>query len=237
VSNAASVPGASERVIDRFVERDGVHGWRCEIDGVSVRFLGRGTPAERDAPLPGSWLPAGVERGRLRQVHGDRVQEGRRGGCGEGDGLVTSAPRLALEIATADCVPILFAGDGRIGAAHAGWRGLVAGIVPATIARLGGGRGLRAFVGPAIGPCCYEVEEEVARSIAAASPGAEVIAARSTRGRPHVDVVAATVAQLARCGVEIVAQSTLCTRCRPEILWSYRRDGVGAGRNLALVWR
>jgi copper oxidase (laccase) domain-containing protein len=220
VSNAASVPGASERVIDRFVERDGVHGWRCEIDGVSVRFLGRGTPAERDAPLPGSWLPAGVERGRLRQVHGDRVQEGRRGGCGEGDGLVTSAPRLALEIATADCVPILFAGRG-----------------PAPLARLGGGRGLRAFVGPAIGPCCYEVEEEVARSIAAASPGAEVIAARSTRGRPHVDVVAATVAQLARCGVEIVARSTLCTRCRPEILWSYRRDGVGAGRNLALVWR
>jgi copper oxidase (laccase) domain-containing protein len=93
----------------------------------------------------------------------------------------------------------------------------------------------RAWVGPAIGPCCYEVGEEVAAQVVAAS-GPEVAAA-GARGRPHLDLQAAARRQLSAAGVGEIKTLPLCTRCRADWLYSFRREGRGAGRNMAFVWR
>jgi YfiH family protein len=136
---------------------------------------------------------------------------------------------------TADCVPVLLGGGSRIAAVHAGWRGIAAGIVGAALTRLGvPGRELIAWLGPAIGACCYEVGDEVAREVAAASGSAVV--ADGPRGRPHLDLAAAVAAQLRRGGVEQLRTVDRCTRCDDGRLWSYRREGPEAGRNVAFVW-
>jgi len=125
---------------------------------------------------------------------------------------------------------------------HAGWRGLVAGAIGAAVARLAGlapdghsGGALSAWIGPSIGPCCYEVGDEVAEAIASAAGPSAVV--RRPEGRPHVDLQAAARLQLAAHGVRAISSLALCTRCHPDLLWSYRRDGAAAGRNLAFVWR
>ena len=215
--------------------RDGVAGWRFTELGASFLFLGRGTPRDRDGGLPASWIPPHVARARLKQVHGAKVVAAEAGLCGEGDALTSGRRGLALEIATADCVPVLLASEERFGAVHAGWRGIAAGVVARAVASLPEEK-LVAWIGPAIGPCCYEVEAEVAAAVAAAAPGAPVVATPSARGRPRLDLVAAAEWQLRAAGVERVRSLDLCTRCHPEWLWSYRRDGAGAGRNLALVY-
>jgi YfiH family protein len=124
-------------------------------------------------------------------------------------------------------------------AAHAGWRGLAARVPEATVgamAREFGSRpeDLLAVAGPAIGPCCYEVGEEVAQEVARAS-SAEAVR-RIGKVKPHVDLHAAVRAQLSRRGVTRIQTAAACTRCAADWLWSYRRDGRAAGRNLAFVW-
>jgi len=180
-------------------------------------------------------VPAAVERARLRQVHGDAVREARRGVCGEGDALVTEARGLALEIATADCVPVAMLGvrGESLAAVHAGWRGIARGVVPRAVDALGG-RLQAAWIGPSIGPCCYEVGDEVALAVAADSSPA--VALHDRGERPYLDLQAAVQAQLTAVGVEEIRRFDVCTRCHPELLWSYRRDGKAAGRNLLLAW-
>jgi len=229
---------------DAAASRGGFPLWRDEADGVEVRFVGRGPELSRDETL------AAVEDeappvAALRQVHSARVVEvSAAGSAGEGDALVSSTPGLALSVITADCVPVLLAAGDRLAAVHAGWRGVVAGVVPAAVERLlaphddGGvpaGSAVRAWVGPAIGPCCYEVGPEVAAQVVAAS--ASDVASDGPAGRPHLDMQRAVVAQLARAGVVDVRVIGPCTRCHSELLWSYRRDGARAGRNIAFVWR
>jgi YfiH family protein len=139
-------------------------------------------------------------------------------------------------VITADCVPVLVATHEAIAAIHAGWRGLAGGVIPAALRALPGvGAGARAWLGPAIGPCCYEVGDEVATQVAAASDCEVVIP--GPRGRPHVDVRRAAALQLAASGIDDVRMLGPCTRCHPELAWSYRRDGQAAGRNIAYVWR
>jgi hypothetical protein len=151
-----------------------------------------------------------------------------------------------LSVVTADCVPVLLAGDDpgggfHLAAIHAGWRGVAAGIVEAAAARLaegaGGGISPVAWVGPAIGPCCYEVGEDVARRVAAASTEAAV-RPNPIPGRPnpHLDLRGAVGHQLRGAGVETVHLVDACTRCRAEELASYRREGPGGGRHLAYLW-
>jgi YfiH family protein len=216
---------------------EGVAFWRERAGDATILFLGKGTPREREAALPESIFSAKFARARLQQVHGATVREAGVGFCGEGDALVTATPGLALEIATADCLPVLLTGAGRIGAVHAGWRGIAAGVVPRALERLGEPRRLAARIGPGIGPCCYEVDEPVAAAVAAAAPGAEVIARRSERGRPVLDLALAVETQLRAAGVTDIRALDVCTRCHPGWLWSYRRDGAGAGRNLSLIFR
>ena len=206
--------------------------WRGRLGGAHLLFVGRGAPG-RDTPWPAALLPAGVERAWLRQVHAATVREARAGDCGEGDALLVGRTGLAAIVAVADCVPVLLAGARGLAAVHAGWRGLVAGVLPAALARLG--RIDAAWIGPAIGPCCYEVSAEVAAAVVTAS--APAVRRPGWRGRPHLDLAAAAAAQLAAAGVGSATILRHCTRCRGEWLESHRRDGGRAGRNLAAVWR
>ena len=205
--------------------------WRDRHGPVEVRFVGRG-PGDRTAAAAAAAAPR--EIAWSKQVHSARVLDAGAGLCGEGDALVTPRAGLALSVVTADCVPVVVAGEGEIALAHAGWRGIVAGVVPATLAHLATpAHRLTAWLGPAIGRCCYEVGEDVASRVATASePGV----AGSGRGpRPHLDLQRAVESQLRRAGVPLVHRVADCTRCS-DGLWSYRRDGPGAGRNLAFVW-
>lgn len=212
----------------------GAFGWRFAAHENRVLFLGRGAPP-RDGKWPRDLLPPGVLRSWLRQVHSDRVLAAKPGLCGEADALVVEQEGLAAMVATADCVPIVVTGRHGATAIHAGWRGLAAGVVGAALERLGADAGAQAWIGPSIGPCCYEVGEEVAAAVAAAS--ADEVILPGERGRPHLDLAGAAAWQLDRAGVARIRHVAACTRCRPEWLWSHRGDGAGAGRNLALVWR
>jgi len=115
--------------------------WHDAVDDVAVWFVGR-APTIEDG-LEAAALPRELPRAFLRQIHSSAVLEARdgaHGDLGEGDALVSSARDLVLEIRTADCVPVLVAAGGRIAAIHAGWRGIVSGVVANAVARLSGPR-------------------------------------------------------------------------------------------------
>jgi YfiH family protein len=178
----------------------------------------------------------------MRQVHGADVHavdrtwlDARHADLPVGDALVTDLPGVVLMVRVADCVPVLLADvdHGVVGAAHAGRPGLVAGIVPATVARmreLGADR-IVAWLGPHVCGSCYEVPGEMRDEVAAVVPEAY---AETSWATPAVDVGAGVVAQLEKLGVEVVDAS----RCTLETddLYSYRREGAAAGRLGGLVW-
>jgi polyphenol oxidase len=159
-----------------------------------------------------------------RQVHSTVVHRARPGARGEpGDGLWTEEADLPVLAMTADCLPIVLARTGgRPGVAvlHAGWRGLLGGLVAVGVRALGGR--LHAALGPAIGPCCYEVGPEVAEPFAAAF-GPAVVHGRS------VDLWAAAESSLAAAGVEHVERFGLCTSCNADLFFSHRRTGEPRG--------
>lgn len=183
-----------------------------------------------------------------RQVHGAAIVEVRAGdhpdqtGHQEADGVCTSVPGLALGVYVADCVPVLLA-DPRTGACaavHAGWRGTVAGVLPAAVRALGrlGSRpaDLRVALGPSIGPCCFEVGPEVATQFAA---WPEVIAERPGQ-KPHIDLRRALRLQLHAAGLEDagIDDLGLCTMCDPAgRFYSYRRDGARTGQHVGFIGR
>lgn len=200
---------------------------------IEVRFVGRGpshSRAETLAAVGGS----GLELAACRQVHGDHHVEARNGECGECDALVTDRTGIALSVATADCVPVVVGAGERLAVIHAGWRGIVAGVVPKTVAALQT-QPLSAWIGPAIGPCCYEVDLDVARAVAGASADEVVVALAGAK--PHLNLQRAVAVQLRQAGVDTISRVlNACTRCHEQGLWSYRRQGKGAGRNLAFAW-
>ena len=160
-----------------------------------------------------------------RQIHSTLVHRAEPGARGEpGDGLWTEEPDLPVLAMSADCLPIVLAraGDGRPGVAvlHAGWRGLLAGIVAEGVRTLGGP--VQAAIGPAIGPCCYEVGAEVAEPFAAAF-GPDVLQGR------NLDLWTAAERALLAAGVEEVERVDLCTSCNPELFFSHRRTGKPRG--------
>ena len=252
---AAAAPEGRPPVPRDLGEIGGYRAWGSTgVDsGVRVRFAGRHADApdpspERPArrPSPAEVLRAAAageapaEVAGLRQVHSPRVLEARQGGlCGEGDALITDRAGLALSVVTADCVPILVAAGDWIAAVHAGWRGIAGGVVGATVERLreagaGDPASWRAWIGPAIGACCYEVGPEVAERVAAATRGGVVVPVAGAN--PRLDLLAAAAHQLAAAGVPHT-WLVRCTRCDDAALWSYRRHGKAAGRNLAFIWK
>ncbi len=154
------------------------------------------------------------------------------------DGVVTAEVDRPLVVLVADCVPVLLAGPGTVGVAHAGRRGLVAGVLAATVAAvraLGDAAAeLRAVIGPAIGGCCYEVPAELRAQVRAVVPAA---AATTTWGTPALDLPTAVAAQLRSLGVERVQRTGGCTRCDPQQRWFSHRADAATGRQLGLVVR
>jgi len=188
----------------------------------------------------GFWL-AEDQHAALEQVHGDVVVRacGDRGRLGSGDALVTNVAGLMVGVRTADCVPILLADPERraVAAVHAGWRGTVARIAARAVEALTSEYGCRpenllAAIGPAIGPCCYEVGCEVAREFGTIFPELE-----GTGERIHLDLEEANRRVLAAAGVpaEQIHAARLCTRCRAEDFHSFRRDAERAGRMLTAI--
>jgi polyphenol oxidase len=210
--------------------------WRERRGPVEIVFSGRGPAAERNEVLHGIDAAA-PDVAWARQVHSATVLTAREPGPqGEGDALVTDRDGLALCVITADCVPVLLSGPGGLAAVHAGWRGIAGRILPATLAGLAGPLSAwTAWVGPAIGACCYEVGPEVAEQVAAASDAAAVQAGPA--GKPHLDLHEAVRRQLATAEVGETVFVPGCTRCDEERLWSYRREGKNAGRNHAFIWK
>lgn len=215
--------------------------WRDRQGDAEVVFAGRGPGGERQEVLR-RIDPAAPPVAWARQIHSARVLPASPGECGEGDALVTRAAGLALSVVTADCVPVLLAGPGGLAAVHAGWRGIAGGAIAKTLATLaeldGPLSGWTAWIGPSIGPCCYEVGDDVAAQVAAAS--APDVVLPGPAGRPHLDLQAAVRRQLEAGGVTDVRVIAHCTRCDAERLWSYRREGKRAGRNgrnVAFIWR
>lgn len=154
------------------------------------------------------------------------------------DALVTAEAGIALCINTADCVPLLMADPeaGVIAAVHAGWRGVIAGIAVKSV-RVMESLGARAdrinvAMGPSIGPCCFEVGEEVAAKFDEAFVDL-------SGAKPHVDLGLALASQLIEVGLlpEHITQPPACSRCNSEDFFSARRLGIASGRTLSLIIR
>lgn len=159
-----------------------------------------------------------------RQRHSVVVNRAKPGSRGEpGDGLWTDEPGVPMLKLTADCVPIALARGERAGLAvlHAGWRGLLEGIVEAGVAAVGGT--LRAAVGPAIGPCCYEVGPEVAEPFRRRF-GSDIVT------NSMLDLWTAAERALREAGIAKVERFDVCTSCNPELFFSHRRDAGVTGR-------
>lgn len=193
---------------------------------------------------------------RARQVHGDRIHQvtgaflektGSQGGTldfareasrfsqeiGEGDGLTTDRPGTLINISTADCVPVLLLDPVRkaIAAVHAGWRGTVMDISAKAVEAMRVYYGsdpanILVGIGPSIGPCCYEVGNEVWEQIERRYPYGEKVLFREEKGKAMLDLVHLNRLQLVEAGVpnDQVAFSGLCTACFPSLFYSFRRD-------------
>jgi YfiH family protein len=160
-----------------------------------------------------------------RQVHGTSVlRADGSGGDREGDGLWTDDPHVPMLKLTADCLPIALArcnGRPALALLHAGRVGLLAGIAGVGVGALGGR--VAAIVGPGIGPCCYEVGDDI-RDAYRRRYGAVV-----TRGR-NLDLWSVAERELRAAGAVAVERTDLCTACNPREFFSYRRDGAVTGR-------
>ena len=231
-----------------------VHGFTTRHGGVSqgpltsLNLALRG--GETEAALAENWsrvaaaleLP-GATVGLASQTHGVEVLDGDAAtgpgavSLGEGDALVLTRPGALIAVRVADCVPILLSAPGAVAAVHAGWRGTVAGIAARSVAALTERAGVspgavRAAIGPAIGPCCYEVGEEVVAALLTVAP-AEV-ALRPGPRRPHANLRAVNEAILRAAGVEEIEHVGPCTRCSAD-QYSHRREGEATGRFAGVI--
>jgi YfiH family protein len=238
-------------------EVEGVPWLEAELPGARAVFSTRrgGASTGAFASLNLGWItgdePASVYENRRRlartadfepanvltgfQVHGAEILRTEQPAEGvpylrppadppEVDGHATSTPGLAPLVLVADCLPVALSGSQGVAMLHCGWRGLAAGIVE---------RGARevnataAAIGPGIGPCCFEVGEEVLAEFA--DLGAGVVRDRM------LDLPEVAARKLAVAGVEAVDRAALCTSCNPELFFSHRRDRGGTGRQAGAV--
>jgi YfiH family protein len=175
----------------------------------------------------------------LHQVHGDTVdvvEDRHSPDRPRADAVVTAQPGVVLVVRAADCVPVLFSAPdlGAVAAAHCGRPGLAAGVIPRTVDRLraGGEVPVTAWIGPHVCGACYEVPAGMQAEIGAHEPAS---VATTSWGTPSLDLGAGVRAQLERAGVTVNDVSR-CTRESAD-LYSYRRDGRGAGRIAGLIRR
>ena len=181
----------------------------------------------RDLPSPVRWL---------QQVHGQTVWVYSQGDNSEveADAAVSFRPGEVCAVLTADCLPVFFCNEqgDRVGIAHAGWRGLAAGVLESTIRALDENpAALMAWLGPAIGPAVYEVGPEVVESFR--SEREEAFVARGDRYL--MDIYAVARMKLEAAGVRSISGGAFCTFSESERFYSYRRDGT-TGRMAHLIW-
>jgi YfiH family protein len=198
--------------------------------GVRHGFGMRGSPAREGVRRP-------------VQVHGAAVLSADAGApLGEADASVATLPGVEVGVVTADCVPVLVAAGGRaVAAVHAGWRGLARGVIPRALEALAAaapGAPLVAVIGPAIGPCCYEVDAPVIDAMRERFDAAAQGALRPARaGHALLDLAALAREALLAAGVPAgsIGAVAACTRCDAERFHSFRRDGPRAGRLLSWI--
>lgn len=183
----------------------------------------------RAAVAPGPWT-------WLRQVHGADVVTVASPGAWAGsaaDAAVTATAGVTLAVQTADCAPVLLLADGAVGVVHAGWRGLLAGVVEATAAALAelGTPPTAAVLGPCIRPRCYAFGEAELDEVAARY--GDTVRARTADGAPALDLAAGIAAACAGLGLALDDAGT-CTACSPRH-WSYRAR-ADAGRQALVAW-
>jgi YfiH family protein len=175
----------------------------------------------------------------LTQVHGTRCVEVDAAWPGvEADAGFTRGTVQACAVLTADCLPVLLCDEAGsvVAAAHAGWRGLAAGVIEATVAAMrADATRLMAWLGPAIGPQAFEVGEEVRAIFVAEDAGAAPAFVRRDNGKWLCDLYALARRRLARLGVQHILGGDLCTVADRSRFFSYRRDGT-TGRMASLIW-
>jgi polyphenol oxidase len=183
-------------------------------------------------------LPA--EPSWLAQVHGVSVADlDGQGVLGPADAAIARRPGTVCAILTADCLPVVFSTDSgeAVAAAHAGWRGLAAGVLGETVRAFGAPpERLLAWLGPAIGPAHFEVGREVLEAFTALDPGAGAAFHPNARGRFMADLETLARRQLVNLGVTRIYGGGECTYTRADRYFSHRRDGV-TGRQATLIWR
>ena len=203
-----------------------------------LKIEGEGKEVHARGPQEGRFL-------RPRQAHSDRIRVHRRGeklpeeDPKGHDAVISDEAGICLQVVTADCVPLLFydPSKGVAGAVHAGWKGSLARISEKTIKALQREfgcqpRNIFVGIGPSIGPCCYEVGKEVSEAIIHHFHQWERFVKKRSTQNPFLDLWEMNRLQLLEQGVpeDQVIISGLCTRCRPDLFFSYRRDGPNAGR-------
>lgn len=202
------------------------HDGDVRVDGEPALLAAR---RRAIVPLPWTWL---------RQVHGSEVVEVARPGehaGAEADALVTTVSGAAIAVQTADCAPVAFvAEEGVVGVAHAGWRGLEAGVLDATLAamRRQGAQVIDAYLGPCIHAECYEFgPDDLARLCRALGPE---VAGTTRDGAPALDLPAAVRNILAANGVDRLTIDPVCTACADDA-FSHRARG-DTGRQSMVAW-
>ena len=182
----------------------------------------------------------GAEPVWLEQVHGCAVADADcTAGVPAADAAVARATGRACAVMTADCLPVLFcdADASVVAAAHAGWRGLAAGVLERTVERMGVAPGrVRAWLGPAIGPAAFEVGDEVRAAFVGADPGAAAAFVPGVApGKWLADLFMLARRRLVAAGVRRIDGGGVCTVADPGHFYSYRRDGT-TGRFASLIW-
>jgi YfiH family protein len=208
--------------------KDGVRWLEADLPPARVVFSTRSAGSTRESHLPLA-LALDIPADRVvstRQVHGADLafHPGPGAEAIEADGhVITEAGPIGL-VYTADCLPVALAGPGGVAMLHCGWRGLAAGIVAHGAAAIDA---THAAIGPGIGPCCYEVGNEVLGAFGGLGEGVAV--------ERMLDLPEVARRLLERAGVEHIASAGLCTCCEEELFFSHRRDG-GLGRQAGLAW-
>lgn len=176
----------------------------------------------------------------LQQVHGVDVVKADQVGesLPQADASFTDQADTVCVVLTADCLPVLFCADGgeKIAAAHAGWRGLQAGIIEQTLLAMACNE-VTVWLGPAIGPEQFEVGDEVRQAFLDNSAVHASAFKRNDTGKWLADIYQLARQQLAALGIDQVHGGGLCTVAEPQRFYSYRRDGAVTGRMASLIWR
>jgi hypothetical protein len=231
-----------------------VHGFLGRIGGVSVGSYASLNLAywvgDDSAHVDENWrrwreVIGDAPIARCHQVHGKSVRIVTRANINErpeGDGMVTAERGILLAVASADCVPILMA-DARgniVGAIHAGWRGVIAGISQEGVRAMESlgtmPRDIRAALGPSIGQCCFEVDDDLAHRFAREVEGSEHHACAGRSGKSHLDLRGIIADQLMLAGVprESIINVGPCTKCANDRFFSRRADG-SSGLQLSFI--